>query len=148
MYESIKTNLYKAAHISKKYFNQKARKRKINVNDLVLLTNKPKANKIQPDFMGPFIVTGNDHLDGNVVTIDALDASSQPQTIFALWLKPFIPHTARDALVNEAVSMRVLKYKSSNVHYMQKVTDSKTSKMFGYTTKMQKEASMANYKER
>uniref|UniRef100_A0A915JZY3 Integrase catalytic domain-containing protein n=1 Tax=Romanomermis culicivorax TaxID=13658 RepID=A0A915JZY3_ROMCU len=38
MYESIKTNLNKAADASKKYFDQKAHKFKININDLVLLT--------------------------------------------------------------------------------------------------------------
>uniref|UniRef100_A0A915JFG4 Uncharacterized protein n=1 Tax=Romanomermis culicivorax TaxID=13658 RepID=A0A915JFG4_ROMCU len=112
MYESIKTNIDKAAKVSKKYFDQKAHRCKINVNDLVLLTNMSKANKIQPNFIGPFIVTDTAHLDGNIVTIDALHAPSQPQTVSTLPLKPFIPHPIRDAFVTEASGPHQLNHTS------------------------------------
>uniref|UniRef100_A0A915IAC2 Uncharacterized protein n=1 Tax=Romanomermis culicivorax TaxID=13658 RepID=A0A915IAC2_ROMCU len=100
MYESIKSNLVKAADVSKNYFDKKAHKRNINVNDLVLLTNMGKANKIQPDFIGPFIVTDTTHLDEN--TINTLDTPSQPQVVSTLRLRPFIPPVAKDTLVSEA----------------------------------------------
>uniref|UniRef100_A0A915K500 Uncharacterized protein n=1 Tax=Romanomermis culicivorax TaxID=13658 RepID=A0A915K500_ROMCU len=48
MYQSIKSNLEKAADVSKDYFDKKAHKCNMNVNDLVLLINMLKANKIQP----------------------------------------------------------------------------------------------------
>uniref|UniRef100_A0A915IXZ1 Uncharacterized protein n=1 Tax=Romanomermis culicivorax TaxID=13658 RepID=A0A915IXZ1_ROMCU len=66
IYESIKANFDKAADISKKYSEQKACKHKINIKDLILLTNTQKANKIQSDFICPFIITNTTHLDGNM----------------------------------------------------------------------------------
>uniref|UniRef100_A0A915I2N3 Uncharacterized protein n=1 Tax=Romanomermis culicivorax TaxID=13658 RepID=A0A915I2N3_ROMCU len=43
MYKSIKLNLDKAADTSKKYYDQRACKRKISINNLVLLVNNKKA---------------------------------------------------------------------------------------------------------
>uniref|UniRef100_A0A915J729 Integrase catalytic domain-containing protein n=1 Tax=Romanomermis culicivorax TaxID=13658 RepID=A0A915J729_ROMCU len=68
------------ATLSKEYFNRKARKHNLAVNDLVLLTNTCKANKIQPDFIGPFLITDASRVAENVVTIDSLDAPGRPQT--------------------------------------------------------------------
>uniref|UniRef100_A0A915L525 Uncharacterized protein n=1 Tax=Romanomermis culicivorax TaxID=13658 RepID=A0A915L525_ROMCU len=84
MHLSIKSSLEEAANVSKNYFSKKAHKCHINVNDLALLTNTGKANKIQPNFIGPFIVTDTTHLDENVATIEALDAPSRPQTVSTL----------------------------------------------------------------
>uniref|UniRef100_A0A915JWI9 Uncharacterized protein n=1 Tax=Romanomermis culicivorax TaxID=13658 RepID=A0A915JWI9_ROMCU len=81
MHETIKANLDMAAAVSKEYFDRKARKRNFAVNDLVLLTNTPKANKIQPDFIGPFLITDASRAAENVVTIDSLDAPGCPQTV-------------------------------------------------------------------
>uniref|UniRef100_A0A915I930 Uncharacterized protein n=1 Tax=Romanomermis culicivorax TaxID=13658 RepID=A0A915I930_ROMCU len=51
MYESIKTNLGKAANGNKKYFDKKARKPEININDLILLTNMQKVKKFSPTLL-------------------------------------------------------------------------------------------------
>uniref|UniRef100_A0A915KW35 Uncharacterized protein n=1 Tax=Romanomermis culicivorax TaxID=13658 RepID=A0A915KW35_ROMCU len=74
----------KAADTSKKYFDQNACKPEININNLVLLTNMQKSNKIQPDFIGPFIITDAIYLHMNIVTIDTLDeqnGSSSPDVV-------------------------------------------------------------------
>uniref|UniRef100_A0A915L5F7 Uncharacterized protein n=1 Tax=Romanomermis culicivorax TaxID=13658 RepID=A0A915L5F7_ROMCU len=102
MHESIKSYLEKATNISKNYFNTKARRCDITIDDPVLLTNTWKANKIQPNFIGPFIIMDTAHLDENIVTIDALNAPGRPQVVFTLRLKPFIPCTAKDTFVSEA----------------------------------------------
>uniref|UniRef100_A0A915JM01 Integrase zinc-binding domain-containing protein n=1 Tax=Romanomermis culicivorax TaxID=13658 RepID=A0A915JM01_ROMCU len=94
MHESIKYNLEKAPNISKNYRDKKGHKGDININDL--------ANKIQPNFIGPFIVTHTAHLDKNIVTIEALDAHGRPQTVSMLRSKLFIPHPAKDVLNFEA----------------------------------------------
>uniref|UniRef100_A0A915JLI3 Uncharacterized protein n=1 Tax=Romanomermis culicivorax TaxID=13658 RepID=A0A915JLI3_ROMCU len=73
MHEKIKANLDVAAAVSKEYFDRKARTRDFAVNDLVLLTNTRKVNKIQPDFIGPFIIMDASPAAKNVVTIDSLD---------------------------------------------------------------------------
>uniref|UniRef100_A0A915HHB3 Uncharacterized protein n=1 Tax=Romanomermis culicivorax TaxID=13658 RepID=A0A915HHB3_ROMCU len=39
MYKSIKANIDKADNASKKYYDQKAHKHDININNLILLTN-------------------------------------------------------------------------------------------------------------
>uniref|UniRef100_A0A915J0J9 Uncharacterized protein n=1 Tax=Romanomermis culicivorax TaxID=13658 RepID=A0A915J0J9_ROMCU len=97
MHEKIKANLNSAATVSKEYFDQKARKRNFPINDLVLLTNTRKANKIQPNFIGPFLITDASCTAENVVTIDSLNAPGRPQTISMTGLKPFIPPPAKDA---------------------------------------------------
>uniref|UniRef100_A0A915KS50 Uncharacterized protein n=1 Tax=Romanomermis culicivorax TaxID=13658 RepID=A0A915KS50_ROMCU len=73
MHEKIKTNLEKATTVSKEYFDQKARVRDLAINDLVLLTNSRKVNKIQPDFIGPFMITDASQVAENVTSIDSLD---------------------------------------------------------------------------
>uniref|UniRef100_A0A915KFN5 Uncharacterized protein n=1 Tax=Romanomermis culicivorax TaxID=13658 RepID=A0A915KFN5_ROMCU len=73
MYESIKQNLDKAADASKKYYDQKASKPEISINNLILLVTNKKGNKIQPDLMGQFIVTDVSNIHYNTITIDALD---------------------------------------------------------------------------
>uniref|UniRef100_A0A915IWQ0 Uncharacterized protein n=1 Tax=Romanomermis culicivorax TaxID=13658 RepID=A0A915IWQ0_ROMCU len=102
MYKSIKINFDKVFDVSKKYFNQKAHKPDIHVNYLVLLTNMQKAKQIQPNFIGPFIITNTTYLDGNMVRIDALDLPGGPQIVSNLCLKPFIPCPAKDAFIAEA----------------------------------------------
>uniref|UniRef100_A0A915L0B8 Uncharacterized protein n=1 Tax=Romanomermis culicivorax TaxID=13658 RepID=A0A915L0B8_ROMCU len=88
MHKRIKANLDVAAPVSKEYFNRKARTRDFAINDLVLLTNTRKANKIQPDFIEPFIITDASHAAGNVV--------GGQQTVSTTRLKPFIPRPAKD----------------------------------------------------
>uniref|UniRef100_A0A915L7J4 Uncharacterized protein n=1 Tax=Romanomermis culicivorax TaxID=13658 RepID=A0A915L7J4_ROMCU len=85
-----------AATVSKEYFDGKARKRDFEVNDLVLLTNTCKSNKIQPDFIGPFLIMDASHADENVVTIDSLDAPGRRQTVSMMRLKPFILRPAKE----------------------------------------------------
>uniref|UniRef100_A0A915ISS2 Uncharacterized protein n=1 Tax=Romanomermis culicivorax TaxID=13658 RepID=A0A915ISS2_ROMCU len=94
MHEKIKANLDAAAADSKEYFDPKARECDFTVNDLVLLTNTRKVNKIQPDFIGPFLITDASRAAENVVTIDSLDAPGGPRTVSMMHLKPFIPHPA------------------------------------------------------
>uniref|UniRef100_A0A915IJ68 Uncharacterized protein n=1 Tax=Romanomermis culicivorax TaxID=13658 RepID=A0A915IJ68_ROMCU len=98
MHETIKANLDSAAAISKEYFDCKAPKRDFAVNDLVLLTNTRKANKIQPHFIGPFLITDASRAAENVVTINSIDAPGRPQTISITRLKPFIPRPAKEVL--------------------------------------------------
>uniref|UniRef100_A0A915I1Q8 Uncharacterized protein n=1 Tax=Romanomermis culicivorax TaxID=13658 RepID=A0A915I1Q8_ROMCU len=85
----------------------KARKRDFPVNDLVLLTNTPKANKIQPDFIGPFLITDASRTAENVVTIDSIDAPSGLQTVSMMRLKLFIPRPAKEAFELEADGPRL-----------------------------------------
>uniref|UniRef100_A0A915ICG5 Uncharacterized protein n=1 Tax=Romanomermis culicivorax TaxID=13658 RepID=A0A915ICG5_ROMCU len=59
------------------------------------------ANKIQPDFIGPFLITDASRAAENVVTIDSLDAPGGPQTVSITRLKPFAPRPAKDAFENE-----------------------------------------------
>uniref|UniRef100_A0A915IC43 Uncharacterized protein n=1 Tax=Romanomermis culicivorax TaxID=13658 RepID=A0A915IC43_ROMCU len=106
MHEKIRANLDAAAVASKKYFDQKARKRDLAVNDLVLLTNTRKANKIQHDFIGPFLITDASRAAKNVVTIDSIDAPGSPQTISTTCLKPFIPRPAKEVLQLETGGSR------------------------------------------
>uniref|UniRef100_A0A915I078 Uncharacterized protein n=1 Tax=Romanomermis culicivorax TaxID=13658 RepID=A0A915I078_ROMCU len=96
MHEKIKANLDVAAAISKEYFDPKARTGDFAINDLVLLTNTRKMNKIQPDFIGPFIITYASRTAENIVTIDSLDAPSRRQTVSRTRLKPFVPCPAKD----------------------------------------------------
>uniref|UniRef100_A0A915KTS6 Uncharacterized protein n=1 Tax=Romanomermis culicivorax TaxID=13658 RepID=A0A915KTS6_ROMCU len=103
MHETIKANLDAAAAVSKEYFNRKARKRDFAVNDLVLLTNTRKAKKIQPDFIGPFMITDASRAAENVVTIDPLDGPGRLQTVSIMHLKPFVPRPAIDAFETEEV---------------------------------------------
>uniref|UniRef100_A0A915L2Y7 Uncharacterized protein n=1 Tax=Romanomermis culicivorax TaxID=13658 RepID=A0A915L2Y7_ROMCU len=102
MYVSIKLNLDKAADTNQKYYDQKAHKREISVNDVVFLVNNKKGNKIQPDFIGPFIVTDVSNIDNNTVTIDAFDTPGRTQLVPIYRLKPFIPRPARDTFITEA----------------------------------------------
>uniref|UniRef100_A0A915I688 Integrase catalytic domain-containing protein n=1 Tax=Romanomermis culicivorax TaxID=13658 RepID=A0A915I688_ROMCU len=102
MHEKIKTNLEKAAIISKAYFDQRARVCDLPINDLLLLTNARKANKIQPHFIGPFIITNGSCIAQNVITIDSLNAPSQTQNVSMLRLKLFIPRPAKDVFKLEA----------------------------------------------
>uniref|UniRef100_A0A915K1S9 Uncharacterized protein n=1 Tax=Romanomermis culicivorax TaxID=13658 RepID=A0A915K1S9_ROMCU len=81
MHEKIKANLDVATMVSKEYFDQKARTRDFTIKDLVLLTKTRKANKIQPDFIGPFIITVTSREAQNVLTIDSLDTPRQQQTV-------------------------------------------------------------------
>uniref|UniRef100_A0A915JQ72 Uncharacterized protein n=1 Tax=Romanomermis culicivorax TaxID=13658 RepID=A0A915JQ72_ROMCU len=97
MHKKIKANLDAAVAVSKQYFDRKARKRDFAVKDLVLLTNTRKANKIQPDFIGPFLIMDASRAAQNVVTIDSLDAPGRPQTVSMKCLKPFVPCPAKDA---------------------------------------------------
>uniref|UniRef100_A0A915IVH7 Uncharacterized protein n=1 Tax=Romanomermis culicivorax TaxID=13658 RepID=A0A915IVH7_ROMCU len=97
MHEKIKANLDAAAAVSKEYFDQKAQKRDFAVNDLDLLTNTRKANKIQPDFIESFLITDVSRAAENVVTIDSLDAPGGPQTLSTTCSKPFIQHPAKEA---------------------------------------------------
>uniref|UniRef100_A0A915ITP1 Uncharacterized protein n=1 Tax=Romanomermis culicivorax TaxID=13658 RepID=A0A915ITP1_ROMCU len=53
-----------------------------------------KANKIQPDFIEPFIITDASRTAENVV--DSLDAHGQPQIVSTMRLKPFIPRPTKD----------------------------------------------------
>uniref|UniRef100_A0A915KW79 Uncharacterized protein n=1 Tax=Romanomermis culicivorax TaxID=13658 RepID=A0A915KW79_ROMCU len=96
MQEKIKTNLDIAAAVSEEYFDCKARTHNFAINDLVLLTNTGKANKIQPDFIELFIITDASRAAENVITIDSLDAPGQPQTVSITRLKPFIPCPTKD----------------------------------------------------
>uniref|UniRef100_A0A915I3G9 Integrase catalytic domain-containing protein n=1 Tax=Romanomermis culicivorax TaxID=13658 RepID=A0A915I3G9_ROMCU len=104
MHEKIKTNLEKAAIVSKAYFDQKARIGYHAINDLLLLTNTQKANKFQPDFIGPFIVTKASCVAKNVVTINSLHALGRLQNVSTLHLKPFIPQPTKDVFELEAGS--------------------------------------------
>uniref|UniRef100_A0A915JEU8 Uncharacterized protein n=1 Tax=Romanomermis culicivorax TaxID=13658 RepID=A0A915JEU8_ROMCU len=81
MHKKIKANLDTAAVVSKEYFDRKARTRHHAINDFVLLNNTRKANKIQPDFIGPFIITDASGIAENVITMDSLDATSRRQTV-------------------------------------------------------------------
>uniref|UniRef100_A0A915KIP0 Polyprotein n=1 Tax=Romanomermis culicivorax TaxID=13658 RepID=A0A915KIP0_ROMCU len=81
MHQKIKANLDVAAKISKEYFDGKARTRNFAIKDLVLLTNTRKENKIQPNFIGPFIITDASRAAENVVTIDSLNAPSRLKTV-------------------------------------------------------------------
>uniref|UniRef100_A0A915J3V1 Uncharacterized protein n=1 Tax=Romanomermis culicivorax TaxID=13658 RepID=A0A915J3V1_ROMCU len=81
MHKKIKTNLENAAAVSKEYFDRKTRTGDFTINDLVLLTNTQKANKIQPDFIGRFIITNVSRAAENVLTIDSLDAPGGQQTV-------------------------------------------------------------------
>uniref|UniRef100_A0A915J2A7 Uncharacterized protein n=1 Tax=Romanomermis culicivorax TaxID=13658 RepID=A0A915J2A7_ROMCU len=96
MHEKIKTNLENAAAVSKEYFDRKTRTGDFAIKDLVLLTNTRKGNKIQPDFIGCFIITNASRAAQNVVTIDSLDAPGGQQTVSMRPLKPFVPHPAKD----------------------------------------------------
>uniref|UniRef100_A0A915HIZ9 Uncharacterized protein n=1 Tax=Romanomermis culicivorax TaxID=13658 RepID=A0A915HIZ9_ROMCU len=93
MYKSIKLNLNKATDTSKKYYDQKACKREISINDLVLLVNNKR---------GPFIATDISNIANVTVTIDALDMSGQPQLVAISRLKPFIPPPAGDTFITVA----------------------------------------------
>uniref|UniRef100_A0A915J0E7 Uncharacterized protein n=1 Tax=Romanomermis culicivorax TaxID=13658 RepID=A0A915J0E7_ROMCU len=81
MHKKIKANLDTAAVVSKEYFDRKARTGHLAINDFVLLNNTRKANKIQPDFIGPFIITDTSGIAENVITMDSLDATSRRQTV-------------------------------------------------------------------
>uniref|UniRef100_A0A915KH07 Uncharacterized protein n=1 Tax=Romanomermis culicivorax TaxID=13658 RepID=A0A915KH07_ROMCU len=94
MHEKIKANLDKAASVTPT--------RDRAVSDLVLLTNAGKANKIQPDFIGPFIIMDVSRVVENVLTIHSLDAPGRLQTISRLRLKPFIPCPAKEIFELEA----------------------------------------------
>uniref|UniRef100_A0A915J1B0 Uncharacterized protein n=1 Tax=Romanomermis culicivorax TaxID=13658 RepID=A0A915J1B0_ROMCU len=107
MHEEIKANLYAVAPVSKEYFDRKARTCNFAVNNLVLLTNTRKANKIQLDFIGPILITDASHATENVITIDSLDAPSRPQTISATPLKPFILCPAKEAFELKAGGPRL-----------------------------------------
>uniref|UniRef100_A0A915L0F1 Uncharacterized protein n=1 Tax=Romanomermis culicivorax TaxID=13658 RepID=A0A915L0F1_ROMCU len=85
----------------KEYFDPKARKRDFAVNDLVLLTNPGKANKIQPDFIGPLFIADASRAAENIVRIDSLDAPGHPQTVSITRLKPFVPRPAKDTFEHE-----------------------------------------------
>uniref|UniRef100_A0A915KP17 Uncharacterized protein n=1 Tax=Romanomermis culicivorax TaxID=13658 RepID=A0A915KP17_ROMCU len=102
MHKKIKANLDAAAAVSKEYFDRKARTRNLAINNLVLLTNTRKANKIQPDFMGPFLIMDASRAAENVVTIDPFDAPGGLQTVSTMHLKPFIPRPAKEAFELEA----------------------------------------------
>uniref|UniRef100_A0A915JZZ9 Uncharacterized protein n=1 Tax=Romanomermis culicivorax TaxID=13658 RepID=A0A915JZZ9_ROMCU len=67
MHKKIKANLDAAAAVSKEYFDRKARKQDFTINNLVLLTNTCKANKIQPNFIGPFLITDASHAADNIM---------------------------------------------------------------------------------
>uniref|UniRef100_A0A915KAV0 Uncharacterized protein n=1 Tax=Romanomermis culicivorax TaxID=13658 RepID=A0A915KAV0_ROMCU len=90
MHAKIKTNLEKAAAVSKAYFDRKAHICHLAIHDLVLLTNTRKANKIQPDFVSPFMITDASHVAQNIIIIDSLDRPGRTQTDSTLRLKPFI----------------------------------------------------------
>uniref|UniRef100_A0A915JBI4 Uncharacterized protein n=1 Tax=Romanomermis culicivorax TaxID=13658 RepID=A0A915JBI4_ROMCU len=107
MHEKIKTNLDVAATVSEEYFDRKARTCHFAINDLVLLTNTRKANKIQPDFIGHFIITDASHTAENIITIDSLDAPGPPQTVSRMRLKPFIPRPAKDVFDLETGGLRL-----------------------------------------
>uniref|UniRef100_A0A915HVX5 Uncharacterized protein n=1 Tax=Romanomermis culicivorax TaxID=13658 RepID=A0A915HVX5_ROMCU len=96
LHKKIKADLDVAAAVSKEYFDRKARTRNFAVNNLVLLTNTRKANKIQPDFIGSFIITDASPVAENVLTIDSLDTPGLLQTLSTTRLKPFIPCPAKD----------------------------------------------------
>uniref|UniRef100_A0A915HQR4 Uncharacterized protein n=1 Tax=Romanomermis culicivorax TaxID=13658 RepID=A0A915HQR4_ROMCU len=102
MHETIKTNLENATTISKAYFDKKDRLGDFTVNNLVLLTNTRKANKIQADFIGPFIITNTTHIAENVATIDLLDTPGQLQPVSTLRLKLFIQHPTKDSFDSKA----------------------------------------------
>uniref|UniRef100_A0A915J503 Uncharacterized protein n=1 Tax=Romanomermis culicivorax TaxID=13658 RepID=A0A915J503_ROMCU len=101
MHEKIKANLDAAATASKEYFDHKAQTRNFAVNDLVLLTNRGKAKKIQPDFIGPFLITDASHAAENVVTINSLDTPGRLPTVSMTGLKPFILCPAKDIFALE-----------------------------------------------
>uniref|UniRef100_A0A915JMV3 Uncharacterized protein n=1 Tax=Romanomermis culicivorax TaxID=13658 RepID=A0A915JMV3_ROMCU len=107
IHEKIKANLDAAAAVSKEYFDRKARTCNFAINDLALLTNTRKANKIQPDFSGPFIITDASWAAENVVTTDSLDAPHRPQTVSTRRLKPFIPRPAKDVFALETGGPRL-----------------------------------------
>uniref|UniRef100_A0A915KAX2 Uncharacterized protein n=1 Tax=Romanomermis culicivorax TaxID=13658 RepID=A0A915KAX2_ROMCU len=99
MHKKIKANIDTAAAVSKEYFDRKARTHNLAINDLVLLINTRKANKIQPDFIEPFIITDASRIAQNVVTIDSLNTPGRLQTLSTTGLKPFIPRPAKDVFV-------------------------------------------------
>uniref|UniRef100_A0A915JV56 Uncharacterized protein n=1 Tax=Romanomermis culicivorax TaxID=13658 RepID=A0A915JV56_ROMCU len=107
MHKKIKANLDAATAVSQEYFDRKARKCDFAVNDIVLLTNTPKANKIQPDFIRPFLITNASHTTKNIDVMDSLDAPGRPQTVSTTQLKPFILRPAKDAFELEACGLRL-----------------------------------------
>uniref|UniRef100_A0A915K3V3 Uncharacterized protein n=1 Tax=Romanomermis culicivorax TaxID=13658 RepID=A0A915K3V3_ROMCU len=107
MHEKIKTNFDVAAVVSKEYFDRKARTSDFPVKNLVLLTNTPKANKIQPIFVGPFTITDVSGAAENVVTIDSLDVPGLRQTVSMTRLKLFIPCPAKDVFDLETSGLRL-----------------------------------------
>uniref|UniRef100_A0A915K792 Uncharacterized protein n=1 Tax=Romanomermis culicivorax TaxID=13658 RepID=A0A915K792_ROMCU len=101
MQEKIKANLDAAATSSKEYFDHKAQTRNFAINDLVLSTNRQKANKIQPDFIRPFLITNASHAAENIVTINSLHTPGRLKTISMMGLKPFILRPAKDIFALE-----------------------------------------------
>uniref|UniRef100_A0A915L0X6 Uncharacterized protein n=1 Tax=Romanomermis culicivorax TaxID=13658 RepID=A0A915L0X6_ROMCU len=96
MHKKIKANFDVAVTVSKEYFDRKAQTHDFAINNLVLLTNRQKANKIKPDFIGPFIITDGSWATENVVNINSLNAPGQPQIVSTMGLKPFIPRPTKD----------------------------------------------------
>uniref|UniRef100_A0A915I0T2 Uncharacterized protein n=1 Tax=Romanomermis culicivorax TaxID=13658 RepID=A0A915I0T2_ROMCU len=107
MHDQIKTNLHVAAAVTKEYFVRKAQKCNFALSDLALLTNTRKANKIQPDFIGPFLIRDTSRTAEKVVTIESLHAPDRPQTVSTTRLKPFILRPTKEAFELEAGGPRL-----------------------------------------
>uniref|UniRef100_A0A915KDX0 Uncharacterized protein n=1 Tax=Romanomermis culicivorax TaxID=13658 RepID=A0A915KDX0_ROMCU len=120
-YELIKLNLNKAPNASKEYYHQKAHKGEINVNDLILLVNNKKGNKIQPDFIGPFIITNIANLDNDTITTRLPNRPCHPQHVAISHLKPFIPRPAKDTFITEAGGPQSLQIDADPLHYPKQI---------------------------
>uniref|UniRef100_A0A915K8K2 Uncharacterized protein n=1 Tax=Romanomermis culicivorax TaxID=13658 RepID=A0A915K8K2_ROMCU len=79
LYNEVSENLKNASESHKRYFDKKAKERKYDLNDLLLLINNKKGTKIDKDYIGPFVVVENSEISKNVVTIDSLDCPGQSQ---------------------------------------------------------------------
>uniref|UniRef100_A0A915HTN1 Uncharacterized protein n=1 Tax=Romanomermis culicivorax TaxID=13658 RepID=A0A915HTN1_ROMCU len=91
IHEKINANLDATAAASKEYFDRKAQTCNFAVNNLVLLTNTQKGDKIQPHSIRPFLITDVSRAAENVITIDSHEAPGRPQTVSRMDLKPLYP---------------------------------------------------------
>ena len=78
VHDIVRANVKKAQARQKAYYDQKAVTKDFDIGDLVLLKNNTKKTKIDPNYIGPFIVTKVDDLGANTIEIDSVEDPGQP----------------------------------------------------------------------
>ena len=95
MQAQVLKNIERAQAKQKEYYDKKATEKNFQPGDLVFLKNPTRKKKLDPEFLGPFVVTETEKLPDNTIEVDELDNPGRPALVSKqrckLYFQPQVP---------------------------------------------------------